>query len=50
MIIGDEDDTSNTTSSNKNDDIIDQQMSLWGASSGIEWQGINTLSYHVTFY
>lgn len=29
-----------STSDNKNDEtIIDQQTSLWGASSGIEWQG-----------
>jgi hypothetical protein len=33
-------DTIPITSDTKNDEtIIDQQSTLWGASSGIEWQG-----------
>jgi hypothetical protein len=29
--------------------IIDQQSSLWGASSGIEWQG-NALYFNTSIY
>lgn len=48
VIAGDED----KPTQNKNDEaIIDQQSTLWSASSGIEWQGkIIHIKYFFLFY